>query len=429
MTDNISQELLFLRNLIKVIASPDLSLETKMEESLTMILGKINGGKGSIMLYDKVRNSFKVMASTNKNILNKIIPVDPNTISGYVITTGEPIYLKDIRKSKRFKNPVRCSNYDSFSLICMPLKGKHGNIGVINVSDHLEKVCFTEDDFQLLKDYSYILSPLIENTLLFHEIQKQRDRLEKLSQELSVSREKLKITFEERQELVQMVVHDFKSPLSAVISNLDLLKYVGLNEQQDQFVNTALNGAKKLLDMINEFLQIAKIDDLEEYKEKFTSVSVNLVLDEVLEDLRPQADVKNIDIEVCLEQDINLYGTNSLLLHLFQNLISNAIKYTPENGKIKIFGEVRPTRRVEDEFDKSAVICVEDTGPGIPDNVKKTIFNRFQRLKRDKSIQGTGIGLFICKRIVNILGGKIWVEDATPMGSRFCFTCYVVDGD
>lgn len=82
------------------------------------------------------------------------------------------------------------------------------------------------------------------------------------------------MTYTERQELVQMVVHDFKSPLSAIISNLDLLKYIGLSDQQKPIVDTALNGAKKLLDMINEFLQIARVDQFQ--KEKKLNLSLCL---------------------------------------------------------------------------------------------------------------------------------------------------------
>ena len=84
-------------------------------------------------------------------------------------------------------------------------------------------------------------------------------------------------------------------------------------------------------------------------------------------------------------------------------------------------------KRKEDRFNNFCKISIEDTGPGIPDEEKKTIFDKFKRLKRDQTNnpQGSGIGLFICKKIVNLLEGKIWIEDVHPTGTRFCVTCYV----
>ncbi|WP_461834117.1 GAF domain-containing sensor histidine kinase [Desulfothermus sp.] len=427
MKKDTEKELGFLRSIINILSSDRLSLSQKMDKSLRVILRRIQALKGSIMLYSKEKNTFQIVAATNKKILDKEIPVNPDSISGYVFTTGEPVFFKDIRKSKKFKSFAIGKNYNTPSLICVPLKMERRILGVINVSDHKQNRSFMESDFAFLKDYASILSPLIENSCLFHKLKEEKEKYKKLSEELKISKEELLMTYTERQELVQMVVHDFKSPLSAIISNLDLLKYIGLNDQQKQIVDTALNGAKKLLDMINEFLQIAKVDQFQKDKIKFEPVSLLSVLNEVIEELKPQADIKSIKIIQQSQKDVMLWGTHSLFVHLIQNLISNAIKYTPENGLVKISWEVLKTQRAGDKFKKFAKICIEDTGPGIPDDLKKVVFNRFERLKRDKGVQGTGIGLFICKRIVNILEGRIWIEDAKPQGSRFCFSCYVCE--
>ncbi len=424
MKKDLSMEFNFLRLLINILSSPELDLEKKMDRSLNLILEKVRARKGSIMILSEDRKKFQIVASTNKEILNREIPLNEKSISGYVVTTGEPVYLKDIKKSERFRNVAIGKNYDTPSLICMPLRVNTKVIGVINISDHIENISFTEDDFLSLKDYASILSPLLENTRLFQKLQEERERYKRISEELKISQEELLATYSERQELVQMVVHDFKSPLSAIISNLDLLKYIGLTDQQKEIVETALNGAKKLLEMINEFLQIARMDEFHEHKKEFREVSLLSVLNEVLEEFKPQAEVKHIEIMVENKDDIYIFGTPSIFHHLLQNLISNAVKYTPENGNIKICWEVFSSKRAGDKFKNIAKVCIEDNGPGVPDELKSQIFNRFRRLKRDKDIQGTGIGLFICKRIVNLLGGKIWVEDVEPTGSRFCFTCY-----
>lgn len=429
MKKSPENELEFLRSIINILSSDSLNLSEKMDKSLRLILNRIQALKGSIMLYSKETGKFQIVAATNKKILNKEIPVNPESISGYVLTNGEPVFLKDIRKSKKFKSFAIGKNYDTPSLICVPLKMKGRILGVINVSDHQKNKAFTENDFAFLKDYASILSPLIENSRLFHILREEKERYKKLSEELEISKQELLMTYTERQQLVEMVVHDFKSPLSAIISNLDLLKYVGLNDQQKQIVDTALNGAKKLLDMINEFLQVAKVDQFQKHKIKFEPVSFLSVLDEVLEQIKPQADIKSIKIIQESHEDVLLWGTHSLFVHLIQNLISNAIKYTPENGLVKISWDVLDSKRIEDKFKKIAKICIQDTGPGIPDDCKKIIFNKFERLHKDKGVQGTGLGLFICKRIVSLLGGRIWIEDVKPQGSKFCFICYVYEGE
>ncbi len=426
MEKEIKEELFFFKSLIRTLTADNRGIGDKLEESLKLLLEKVRGAHGSIMLVSN--HEFQIVASTNKSILHKRIPIDPKTISGHVYVTGKPLYFKDVTKSRRFKNKIHKSNYSTPSLMCIPLKGQHKIIGVVTVSDHLENRFFSREDFLLMKDYTLILSPLLENSCLFHRLKKEKEKYERLAQELKVSKEELQMTYQERSELVEMVVHDFKSPLSAVISNLELLKYVGVEEKLKPIIETALNGAKKLLDMINEFLQLAKLDEVHRQKESFGPVSLVSVLRKVLDEVEPVADAKSIEIEFDSQEDVLLWGSKSLFFHLFQNLLSNAIKYTPEQGKVKVFWKVNKAKRKEDRFGYFCKICVEDTGPGIPDDQKKFIFDRFERLKRDKNVQGTGIGLFICKRIVNLLEGKVWVEDAVPSGSRFCVTCYVWEG-
>ncbi len=418
MGKEFKEEFIFLKRLIQIISNNSKRLEERTDKSLKLLLEKIKGVHGSIMLVEPGEDVFTIVASTNKRLIKKKISIDPNSISGYVYTTGKPLYYKDITKSKKFRHKIRQKNYSTPSLMCIPLKGQNSIIGVVTVSDHYENSYFSKDDFLLLLDYSFIISPLLENSLLFIKLQEEKERYERLAQEL-------KITYIEKSELVEMVVHDFKSPLSAVISNLELLKFVGIDDAHKPIVETAIGGAKKLLDMINEFLESARKENLHPKENDFGPVSLREVLNEVLEELKYLADSKSIKIDVNSQKDVSLWGNRSLFVHLIQNLLSNSIKYTPSNGKIKIYWEIKDAQRKEDRFGKICKVCIEDTGPGIPEEDKRIIFEKFKRLDKNKNVQGSGIGLFICKRIVNLLEGKIWVEDVIPKGSRFCFTAYV----
>jgi len=418
-------ELGFLRRIIYFLTDTKYSLSEKMQASLVLILEKIKARQGSIMLKTRKKNKAKIVASTNPKILNLEVDIDPETISGHVFTTGESVYFKDVKRSVRFKDKIRKGSYDTSSLMCVPLQGKWGVVGVINVSDHKEQNFFYQSDFNLLKDYASLLSPLIENSCLFHQLEEEKEKLESLSERLKLKQKELELTYTERSELVQMVVHDFKSPLAAIISNLDLLKYIGLSEEMKPVVETALKGAQELLTMIDEFLQVARLDDWKNKKVKLGPVALKPIVERIVEELSPLAREKEIKVSLLSQEDVLLFAEENLLQHLIQNLFSNALKYTPAQGEVKISWEVRQSRRKSDRFPFFLIFCVQDTGPGVPDELKQKIFDRFQRLQRDKKIEGTGIGLFICNRIVNILEGKIWVEDAKPRGSKFCFTCYV----
>lgn len=422
---DFQEELSFLRRIIYFLTDTKYSLSEKMQASLVLILERIKAKQGSIMLKTKNKNKAKIVASTNPKIVNLEVDIDPETISGYVFSTGESIYFKDVKRSVRFKDKIRKGNYQSSSLMCIPLVGKWGVVGVITASDHKEQSFFYQSDYNLLKDYASLLSPLIENSCLFHQLEQEKIKLEKISEELRLKQKELELTYTERSELVQMVVHDFKSPLSAVISNLDLLKYVGITEEMQPIVDTALKGAKDLLSMIDDFLQVARIDDWKNKKLSLGPVELKPIVLDLLESFKTIANEKQINLQLETEEDILVWGEEGILKHLIQNLLSNALKYTPRQGVVKVNWQVKKSRRKSDRFPYFLLFYVEDTGPGVPDELKQKIFDRFQRLKRDKQIEGTGVGLFICNRIVNILEGKIWVEDAKPKGSKFCFTCYV----
>ncbi|MBT8763686.1 GAF domain-containing sensor histidine kinase [Desulfohalobiaceae bacterium Ax17] len=422
----------FIRRVINVLTDSRLRLTQKLDQSLALILKKISARQGSIMLLDKEHNQLLILAATKKDIIGKSQPIDRRAISGYVFESGQPLLIEDINKDPRFKPAVsRSKNYRTDSLLCVPLISQRQDvIGVINASDRLDDTSFSQSDLGLLIDFAAYLSPLVENSYLLHKLKEEREKYKSLAQELELKQKELMITYTERSELVQMVVHDFKSPISAVISNLDLLKYMGLREDQDPIVNTAMEGAEKLLEMINEFLEVAKLDQWQEGKGKLEPVALAPIVRQEVEGIDPIARVKGIDIQITNKEDVLVLGDPTLLSHLLQNLLSNAVKYTPQEGKARVFWEVQTGKRRTDRHDRIVKLCVQDNGPGVPDELKKVIFNRFTRAKSHKNIQGTGIGLFICSRIANLLGGKIWVEDvkgAQAKGSRFCVTLYALE--
>lgn len=416
----------FLRSMMAILASRSMTAAEKLHCGGMLIQSRIKSRNASVMLYDEDKKELKVVAASRKEIVGLSQPLSAQSISGYVCTHKVPLLIKDIDTDSRFC--CRNGSYTTKSLISVPLFSDQGQIiGVINVSDKEGGGPFTEADLSALLEYAGWITPLIESLAIFEKLETEKVRYQELAQELEIKQKELIIASTERSELVQMVVHDFKSPLSAVISNMDLLSYLGPSESQKPIIETAFKGATKLLEMIDEFLHIARVDECEEKGVVIRPVSFLPLVSRQIEALLPLAREKNMVIENGCHLDVEVLGDPMLLGHLVQNLISNAIKYTPANGVITIGMRTWESRRTGDPTHTVLKFWVEDNGEGVEDRYKESIFDKFVRTEKsvESGIKGTGIGLFICRKIATMFGGKIWVEDVMPHGSRFCVILFI----
>lgn len=416
----------FLRSMMAILASRSMTAAEKLHCGGMLIQSRIKSRNASVMLYDEDKKELKVVAASRKEIVGLNQPLSAQSISGYVCTHKVPLLIKDIDTDSRFC--CRNGSYTTKSLISVPLFSDQGQIiGVINVSDKEGGGPFTEADLSALLEYAGWITPLIESLAIFEKLETEKVRYQELAQELEIKQKELIIASTERSELVQMVVHDFKSPLSAVISNMDLLSYLGPSESQKPIIETAFKGATKLLEMIDEFLHIARVDECEEKGVVIRPVSFLPLVSRQIEALLPLAREKNMVIENGCHLDVEVLGDPMLLGHLVQNLISNAIKYTPANGVITIGMGTWESRRTGDPTHTVLKFWVEDNGEGVEDRYKESIFDKFVRTEKsvESGIKGTGIGLFICRKIATMFGGKIWVEDVMPHGSRFCVILFI----
>lgn len=418
----------FLKAMTAILASRAMTLAQKLDNGGRLIQDTVRAGQASVMLYDAETNQLKVVAATRPEIVGMTQTLSPDSVSGYVCTAKEPLLITDIATDCRF--PCRASSYRTTSLISVPLLcGQSSVIGVINVSDKDGGEPFSKDDLDVLLEYAGWITPLIETLCVQDRLEKEKERYRELAQELEAKQQELLIASTERAELVQMVVHDFKSPLSAVISNMDLLSFLGPSEAQKPIIETAFKGASKLLEMIDEFLHLARLDEWQGRGAEPRPVNLSALVQAEVDAQLPVARSKDIRIENRCAVEAAVWGDEVLFGHLIQNLISNAVKYTPDNGRIILGMETWASRRASDPGQTVLKFFVEDDGPGIEDAYKERIFEKFVRTdtSRQSGIKGTGVGLFICRKIVTMFRGKIWVEDAAPHGSRFCVIFFVAE--
>lgn len=421
---------LFLRQMMGILASRTMSPADKLHNGGMLIQSRLGSRQASVMLLDESRGMLKVVAAARREIVGLSQPLSPTCVSGYVCSNKEPLLITDIAADGRFV--CRNAAYRTTSLISVPLLSDQDSvIGVINVSDKIGNTAFTPEDLGLLLEYAGWITPLIETLGTQEELEKEKERFRELAQELEIKRQELLLASTQRAEMVQMVVHDFKSPLSAIISNMDLLSYLGPSETQVPIIDTVFRGATALLEMIDEFLHVARVDECEE--NGFVPVPVPFLplVRRRLEELMPLAEARGLVVENTCCLDVQVLGDAMLLGHLVQNLISNAIKYSPAGGRIRLSMDTWDSRRTRDPAGTVLKFCVEDEGDGIEDAYKESVFEKFVRTEKsvESGIKGTGIGLFVCRRIATMLHGRIWVEDAEPRGSRFCVILFIPEED
>jgi signal transduction histidine kinase len=267
---------------------------------------------------------------------------------------------------------------------------------------------------------------LIGKGELGHRIKvKGRNELSGLAHEFNSMAVKLEELDQLKDDFVSSVSHELRSPLTAINGYAEhlLTEYSGpLNEEQKEFVGIIKKNAGRLGKFVNDVLDIAKIE-AGEVDIELKPVEVAPVIEDIIVLFRAMAGKKNISLEVSIEPGIPLsYSDRDRLSQVLTNIISNALKFTPDGGKVMVKAkEVPGSDFIE--------ISVTDTGMGIPADQLDKVFDRFHQVKdareKIKGVKGTGLGLAIVKGIIEAQGGKIWAESPAvekQKGTAFYFT-------
>ena len=223
-----------------------------------------------------------------------------------------------------------------------------------------------------------------------------------------------------REELTRMIVHDLRSPLTAVITSLKLLSdYVPKENDAYPLVETTTDASRravrKLLGRVDTLLDIAKMQSgkisLEQDFAEFLPIA-----DNVITELNPLAHELGIEVKADIDEELPLLNIDEdKVERLLLNLVDNALKYSPTNSQILI--------RAYPTDDSIIRVDVLDSGPGVPDDYKQALFDSFVQVEGRRNVRrGVGLGLSFCKLVVEAHHGKIWVEDNKPTGSIFAFT-------
>lgn len=225
-----------------------------------------------------------------------------------------------------------------------------------------------------------------------------------------------------RRDFVANVSHEFKTPLTAIQGFAETLLAGAVDdpENRGRFLGIILEHSRRLARLTDDLLKLSKMD-ADRLEIEIRRLPIRDLMESCLETAQRRASEKDIRISVNFPQNMpDIAGDRRLLTEVLQNLLDNATQYTPPGGQIMV--TVEPSAH-------EVVISVADTGIGIPRADQPRIFERFYRVDvaRSREVGGTGLGLAIAKHLVDIHGGRIWVESEVGHGSQFHFTVPLFD--
>lgn len=387
----------------RISNNPALNSNEKMNQILAFIVKSMNTGKGSIMII-KGGKRLEVVASTNPAIIGFKQPLDSDSPSARVVKTKIPLYSQ-FKKRINQENPDR---YQKEAYYIVPVFSEKKVIGVISLTDKIGEDAFSEHEQTLLLDMSGYFISTIETHRLAENLKEHRRSLRKKNLQLK-KLEKL------RSDLFHMLIHDLKGPISEVVANLDILTYTA-SEENMEYVTSAQSGCDTLFRMISDLLDIARLEEgtLELINEKLNPADL---IQEAISKLPAFAKIKNVSFKTALPDASHqtIDGDRSLLLRVLQNLIINAIDYSPSGGEISIGHHPDDTGKI--------TFFIKDNGPGILPEYQASIFDKYVQAKnRSHAIMySTGLGLAFCKLAVDAHKGHIFVESDGRSGSTFKF--------
>lgn len=242
------------------------------------------------------------------------------------------------------------------------------------------------------------------------EIKKSQAKISELNNELASNNQQLIKANEELESFSYSVSHDLRAPLRAIDGYCEILKEdyeQNLDDEGKRVLSVIIQNSKRMGILIDDLLDFSRLG---RKQLRLGEVNSNIILEELKVDLKVD---KNIDIEI--KELVNCIADRSLLKHVWQNLLSNSLKYT---SKI-----MKPSIRISSYIDKESVVyCIEDNGVGFEEKYKHKLFQVFQRLHHNDEYEGTGVGLAIVHRIISKHNGEVWAESIPNKQTKFYFS-------
>lgn len=315
--------------------------------------------------------------------------------------------------------------------IIIPLKTKNNLIGFIFLGEKLSGEIYSDQDIRLLELFAPELSLAIQNAEAYDEIsqfnQTLRQRVEYATRKLKNANQQLKELDQLKDEFLSIASHELRTPMTAIRSYLWMAlsgKGGPVSAKQKYYLERTYASTERMIKLVNDMLNVSRIES-GRISLEIAQINIRGLCLEVLHEVAPRAAEIGIDIKLEAidstdkHSQLLVVGDSDKLKEVLINFISNSLKFTEKGGKINISAT---------KENKNIIVKVADTGVGIDKESQKYLFQKFgfmkgsYRTNQDAS-QGTGLGLYICKSIIDLHGGEIWVEsEGRGTGATFVFS-------
>ncbi|HSE91052.1 MAG TPA: GAF domain-containing protein, partial [Candidatus Binatia bacterium] len=386
-----------------------------LEKVLTTVVAhavQLSGtSAGIIYEYEEANEEFQLRASYRmEEELVEVYRTTPIRLgqgaTGRAATTRAPVQVVDLLSERelavtRIRPMLAQLGYHS--LLAVPLLFEERIMGALTVYRR-EAGSFSPDVINLLQTFATQSALAIQNARLFREIEDKGRQLEAANRHKS--------------EFLANVSHELRTPLNAIIGFSEILgerMFGELNEKQAEYTEDILSSGRHLLSLINDILDLSKIE-AGRMELEVTTFHLPDAIENALLLIRERASRHGIKLDRVVDDRLGDFtGDERKVKQILVNLLTNAVKFTPEGGQIKVEAMLG---------DNAVIVSVTDTGIGIAKKDQEAVFEEFKQASGHYAHkrEGTGLGLTLTKKFVELHGGKIWVESGLGKGSKFTFT-------
>lgn len=386
-----------VEDIIAKAFSEDIDNDEKIQNVIDRVVSE-DGDIISLIVSKPVdgEDNFKVVAANQKDLIGKEQASDMQSVIAW--TTPEGIAFLDRNEEERFWKVVKI------------IKGENGErAGLMSISLSLASTDSLID--RTIRNSYWVLILTIAIVLLFVSNQARL-----FGYALMVT--KLKEVDKMKDMFISMASHELRSPLGAIKGYIDFLKdkkEISTDEDSKHYVENIESSVNRLTGLVSDMLEVSKLEG-NRMPMEIESVDVDKIINETVEEIRPQAIQKGLELKLEFsENNPFVMADSNRLKQVLINLISNSIKYTPR-GSVTVSTLIK---------DKELGVVIADTGIGISSENQANLFGKFYRIQNEKTknIVGTGLGLWITAEIVRRMNGRISVESIEGVGSHF--TVYV----